>query len=175
MTFYANKGISRREVGSKRLDADQNPSYCRYKESLMEVNAAAMKFSKATNYALHTMLFLVAAAPDKQHIGVQQLAERQAVSPTYLSKILTKLVKAGMIESASGANGGYRLKRNWEDISFLDIIHAIEGTASLFDCDFNHGSDCMIQKVMVEAEMEMESYLKNKKMSDLAKTVKISL
>ncbi|MBW7475312.1 RrF2 family transcriptional regulator [Paenibacillus oenotherae] len=133
-----------------------------------------MKFSKATNYALHTMLFLAAAAPDK-HIGVQPLAERQEVSPTYLSKILTKLVKAGMIESASGANGGYRLKRNWEDISFLDIIHAIEGTASLFDCDFNHGTECLIQKVMVEAEEEMETYLKNKKMADLAKTVKLSL
>lgn len=64
-----------------------------------------MKYSKATNYALHTMLFLVAHTPDKP-IGVQQLAERQNVSPTYLSKILTKLVKAGLIESTSGANGG---------------------------------------------------------------------
>lgn len=133
-----------------------------------------MKFSKATNYALHTMLFLVAATPDKR-IGVQQLAERQQVSPTYLSKILTKLVKAGMIESASGANGGYRLRRNWESISFLDIIHAIEGTASLFECDFNHGSECLIQKVMIEAEGQMETYLKNKKMSDLANSIKISL
>lgn len=133
-----------------------------------------MKFSKATNYALHTMFFLVAATPDKR-IGVQQLAERQQVSPTYLSKILTKLVKAGMIESASGANGGYRLRRNWESISFLDIIHAIEGTASLFECDFNHGSECLIQKVMIEAEGQMETYLKNKKMSDLANSIKISL
>ena len=130
-----------------------------------------MKFTKATNYALHTMLFLAAAAPDK-HVGVQQLAERQAVSPTYLSKILTKLVKAGMIESASGANGGYRLKRNWEDISFLDIIHAIEGTASLFDCDFDHGPDCLILRVMIAAEEQMEVYLLNRKISDLAKSVK---
>ena len=133
-----------------------------------------MKFSKATNYALHTMLFLVAATPDK-HIGVQQLAEQQSVSPTYLSKILTKLVKAGMIESASGANGGYRLKRKWEDISFLDIIHAIEGTASLFDCDFDHGSDCKIQEVMIAAESEMEAYLKRQKLSDLAKNAKLPL
>jgi Rrf2 family protein len=140
----------------------------------MAVTIAAMKFSKATNYALHTMLLLVASAPDKL-VGVQQLAERQEVSPTYLSKILTKLVKAGMIESASGANGGYRLKRNWEDVSFLDIIHAIEGTASLFDCDFNHGPECKIQQVMVAAETEMETYLKNKKLSELDKTGIISL
>lgn len=126
-----------------------------------------MKYSKATNYALHTMLFLVAYAPDKP-VGVQQLAERQNVSPTYLSKILTKLVKAGLVESASGANGGYRLRRRKEEISFLDIIHAIEGTASLFDCTLNHSSECLIQQEMVKAEGQMEEFLRNKMMSELA-------
>ncbi|MEK5238770.1 RrF2 family transcriptional regulator [Paenibacillus sp. FSL L8-0470] len=133
-----------------------------------------MKYSKATNYALHTMLFLVVAASDKP-VGVQQLAERQEVSPTYLSKILTKLVKAGLIESASGANGGYRLKRKKEDISFLDIIHAIEGTASLFDCTLNHPSECLIQQEMVEAERRMEDYLRNKKISELAAQITVAL
>lgn len=126
-----------------------------------------MKYSKATNYALHTMLFLVAYTPDKP-MGVQQLAERQNVSPTYLSKILTKLVKAGLIESASGANGGYRLRRKGDEISFLDIIHAIEGTASLFDCTLDHPSECLIQQEMVKAEGQMEDYLRNKMMSELA-------
>jgi Rrf2 family protein len=133
-----------------------------------------MKYSKATNYALHTMLFLVAAAPDKP-VGVQQLAERQHVSPTYLSKILTKLVKAGLIESASGANGGYRLKRAKEDISFLEIIHAIEGTASLFDCTLNHSSECLIQREMVEAERRMEEYLQSRRLSELAAQITVAL
>lgn len=134
-----------------------------------------MKFSKATDYALHIMLFMGSAARDGKHIGVQQLAEHQGVSPTYLSKILTKLVKAGMVESASGANGGYRLKRNWENISFLDIIHAIEGTASLFDCGLNHGPECLVQRVMVAAEEEMEAYLRSQKISELIKTASFSL
>ena len=76
-----------------------------------------MKFTKATNYALHTMLALFDASSVKP-IGVQQLAEIQGVSPTYLSKILTRLVKAGMIESVSGANG---------DIVYLErkmILHS---------------------------------------------------
>jgi Rrf2 family protein len=133
-----------------------------------------MKYSKATNYALHTMLFLVAATPNKL-VGVQQLAERQKVSPTYLSKILTKLVKTGMIESASGANGGYRLKMNREDISFLDIIHAIEGTTSLFDFCLNHDPDCLIQKAMVTAEGKMEEHLRHQKISELAKEITVDL
>jgi len=125
-----------------------------------------VRFTKATNYALHTMLALLDASPVKP-IGVQQLAELQGVSPTYLSKILTRLVKAGMIESVSGVNGGYRLSRKKDDITFLDIIHAIEGTASLFECDFVHGDECTIQAVMKEAEEKMESYLKNTKLTDL--------
>lgn len=133
-----------------------------------------MKFSKATDYALHTMLFLTAATPQKP-VGVQQLAKRQNVSPTYLSKILTKLVKAGMIESITGVNGGYRLRRGWENISFLDIIHAIEGSASLFDCSFEHGPDCPIQKVVLSAEEKMEEQLRNQKMSDLVRNLNIDI
>ncbi|WP_159887328.1 RrF2 family transcriptional regulator [Paenibacillus puerhi] len=133
-----------------------------------------MKFSKATNYALHTMLILVAASPGKP-VGVQQLAEFQKVSPTYLSEILTKLVKAGMIESASGAQGGYRVSRAKDQISFLDIIQAIEGTASLFECDSGHDPDCLIRQVMLEAERQMEQHLKRTTIAELAKKAPIHL
>ena len=129
-----------------------------------------MKYSQATNYALHTMLYFV-ALPIGKTIGVQQLAELQELSPTYLSKILTKLVKAGLIESTPGAHGGYRLTRNKVDISFLDVIHAIEGTASLFSCGTehtHHHQDCLIQEVMMHAEQRMEDYLQERKLVDLA-------
>ncbi|MBE9914827.1 RrF2 family transcriptional regulator [Paenibacillus donghaensis] len=125
-----------------------------------------MKFSKATDYALHTILDLIAESPNKP-VRVQQLAEKQGVSPTYLSKILTKLAKAGLVESASGANGGYRLKARKEDISFLDVIHAIEGTASLFHCCLHDEEECDIRKVMISAEEAMEERLRNKKIIEL--------
>jgi len=125
-----------------------------------------MKFSKATNYALHTMLFLMDEALDKP-VGVQYLAGKQGVSTAYLSKILTKLVKAGLIDSVSGANGGYTLGAQKKDVSFLDVIHAIEGKASLFNCCFSEDKECLIQKVMVSAEQAMEEKLKMHKIIDL--------
>ncbi|MGI8387715.1 Rrf2 family transcriptional regulator [Robertmurraya sp. P23] len=127
-----------------------------------------MKYTKATNYALHTMVYLAVATPEK-HVGVQQLAEHQGVSTTYLSKILTKLVKEGMVESISGANGGYKLKPNWESISFLDIIQAIEGPTPLFDYCLNHNPDCLIQKAIIQAEEKMLYELKQQKLVDIAK------
>src|SRR6266566_7893736 len=113
------------------------------------------------------MLYFV-ALPVGTTIGVQRLAELQRLSPTYLSKILTKLVKAGMIESTPGINGGYRLRRNKADLSFLEVIHAIEGTASLFHCDdgLDH-QGCLIQGVMAQAEQQMEDYLKERKLVEL--------
>jgi len=127
-----------------------------------------MKYSKATNYALHTMLYMVAYASDRP-VGVQQLADHQRVSPSYLSKILTKLVKAGLIESASGANGGYRLKGKKEDVSFLDIVRAIEGNASLFECYDDQHEGCLIFQVMRASEKAMERHLENAKLVDLVK------
>jgi len=131
-----------------------------------------MKFSKATNYALHTMLFLVAETSNRP-VGVQYLAEKQGVSPAYLSKILTKLVKAGLIDSVSGANGGYMLGAQKKDVSFLDVIHAIEGRASLFNCCLDGETECLIQKVMVSAEQAMEDKLKAQKIVDLADQITV--
>ena len=127
-----------------------------------------MKYSQATNYALHTMAYFV-ALPLGKTIGVQQLAMHQALSPTYLSKILTKLVKAGLIESAPGIHGGYTLTKNKEDLSFLDVIHAIEGTASMFHCGAGLQHDaCLVQHVMLDAERQLEAYLKGRKLVELA-------
>ncbi|OCT11349.1 Rrf2 family transcriptional regulator [Paenibacillus pectinilyticus] len=130
-----------------------------------------MKYSQATDNALHAMAYLVASAPDKP-VGVQVLADKLGVSQTYLSKLMTKLVKAGLIQSSPGANGGYRLRHKQEDISFLDIIHAIEGTASLFECNINHGDECLIQQVVMDAERQMEQYLASKKIADVVKVLK---
>ncbi|WP_413379293.1 hypothetical protein [Paenibacillus taichungensis] len=50
----------------------------------------------------------------------------------------------------------------------LDVIHTIEGNASLFECGLDHGSECLIQQVVPEAGRQMEQYLKNKKNYELA-------
>jgi len=111
-------------------------------------------------------------APAGKTIGVQPLAKMLGISPTYLSKILTKLVKAGIVESTPGVSGGYTLLGRKEDVSFLRVIHAIEGTASLFRCDLEHVSNkCLIQGTMADAERAMEQHLQEKKLVDLMKNL----
>lgn len=130
-----------------------------------------MKYSKATNYALHTMVHLT-MEPKGQAVSVDQLAYMQNLSPTYLSKILTKLVKAGLIESVPGAKGGYSISRRAQDISFLDVIEAVEGQSVLFNCGFDHEeSECLIERVMVEAEGNMKKELAGRTIQSIAEQI----
>lgn len=133
-----------------------------------------MKYSKATNYALHTIVYLGLLPPGKT-IGVKPLAEVQKVSPTYLSKVLTTLVKAGFIESVTGVNGGYKLIKDVKDITFLEVIQAIEGTTSFFHCGLENNihdrQNCFIEKIMNEAEQKMEDYLKSQTIEHVVQKV----
>lgn len=126
-----------------------------------------MKYSNATNYALHTMVHVMRQS-EGEPIGVQELAEKQKLSPTYLSKILTKLTKAGLIESTPGAKGGYKVSRSKKEISFLDVIKAIEGDTNLFDCSLHH-EGCLIESVMRQAEGNMKAELESKLLIDIVK------
>lgn len=126
-----------------------------------------MKYTKATNYALHTIVYMIEHA-QSENLSLRTLADHFNISATYLSKILTQLVKAGLIESTSGVNGGYVLRKKIEDISFMDIINATEGTGALFQCNLQEDSKCLIHKVMAEAENVMEMYLQDKKLYEVA-------
>lgn len=125
-----------------------------------------MKYTKATNYALHIMAYFV-KQEGKDNLSLQPLASHLDISPTYLSKILTQLVKADLIQSTPGVNGGYSLRKPKDEISFFDVIQAIEGSGALFTCEMGENSACRIEKVMRDAESKMVDHLKKMRLYDL--------
>lgn len=125
-----------------------------------------MKYSKAVDYALHIVVQLIEDGSDKS-IGVQRLASELDVSPTYLAKILSILVKSGVLRSSVGVNGGYSLARPAEDITFMDVIRAVEGSNPLFSSDVPHRDQCRVQQFMLEAESRMFDYLEAHKIIEV--------
>lgn len=123
--------------------------------------------------------------PSKESVGIRDLAEFQGLSETFLSKVFGKLSKAGIVNSVPGVKGGYRLAKNPEDISFWDVIEAVEGPKPIFQCKniVSNGllyrdkcdscesskSSCTINLVMLEAEEHMRKYLRNKTLAWLNK------
>ena len=91
-------------------------------------------------------------------------------------KIFNKLKKGGIVISIPGVNGGYKLSKNANDITFWDIIEAVEGSSHMFQCkeirkqnilntkedENSYTCDCIIKTVMIEAENKMRAELKEK-------------
>jgi len=126
-----------------------------------------MKCSKATDYALHALLYMINRDGAVTRIPVQDLASVLNVSTTYLSKILTRLVKVGIISASSGAKGGYQLRDGWKDVSIYEVITTIDGKQSLLEDSFNHAQKCPIKKIMDEAEYNLIADLESKTLKDL--------
>ena len=136
-----------------------------------------MKFSVGVEYAIHCLLYMVKLQEDKP-VGIRDLATFQGISETYLSKVYAKLSKSGIVKSVPGVKGGYALARSAEEITFWDIIEAVEGKESFFQCaeirqnnklvhktnlpDEYTKCPCLIKVVMLEAEDEMRKYLRTK-------------
>jgi Rrf2 family protein len=74
-----------------------------------------------------------------QHIGegpvsLKIIAQRQDLSEHYLEQLFSGLRKNGLVKSMRGAQGGYILGREPENIFVGEIIRALEGPLALVDC-----------------------------------------
>ena len=83
-----------------------------------------MKLQVATRLALYAALQL-AADPRKQ-VAASEIAERFGISVNHLAKVLRTLGRAGLVEAARGANGGYCFRANAKRVTLLDVIELFE-------------------------------------------------
>ncbi|UPM54950.1 RrF2 family transcriptional regulator [Gottfriedia acidiceleris] len=140
-----------------------------------------MQYSVGVEYALHCLVYLI-DTPEDSPIGIKDLSFFQGVSDTYLSKIFSKLSKAGIVSSVPGVKGGFKLAKSPDEISFWDVIEAIEGSKPIFQCKnikdngylfrekgCTPSATCTINLVMLSAEEKMHEYLRSKTLSWLNK------
>lgn len=89
-----------------------------------------------TDYAI---LAMVELARDGGKLSAQRIAERTQVETPTVSKVLKLLAQAGLVISSRGANGGYRVARDADDLSVAEIIAAIEGPIAMTECSVEQG------------------------------------
>ncbi|MEM7621729.1 MAG: Rrf2 family transcriptional regulator [Planctomycetota bacterium] len=80
--------------------------------------------AQGTGYAIQALSCIAAAAGKPQL--VREIAESCDLPAPYLSKIIHKLARAGMVHTQRGINGGVSLVPNATDISLLDVCEALE-------------------------------------------------
>ncbi len=100
-----------------------------------------MKLTKASEYGILTLLYL-AKQPEGQLSDTASIAEVERIPLSFLIKLVPALVKAGLIRSHRGANGGLELGRSAESVTLRQVIEATEGEIAVNDCTASAPFEC---------------------------------
>ncbi len=130
-----------------------------------------LRISRKIDYALRAMIFL-SSIPGEAVVPFREIGRRMDVPEDFLAKILKQLVDRGLVRSTRGPHGGYALARPAQDVSFLDVIEAVEGPVALNVClddDDNCGREprCTMASVWRLGQEKMLEVYRDAKLSEL--------
>ncbi len=101
-----------------------------------------MELNTRGRYAVMAMADL-AMYEGEAAVPLSAIAERQQLSIAYLEQIFLRLRRAGLVESARGRTGGYRLGRPAADIMVVEIMTAVEEETRMTRCMGNDDVGCL--------------------------------
>jgi len=121
-----------------------------------------MKLTSKGRYAVLAMLD-IAIHQHEGPITLSMISERQHISLSYLEQIFAKLKKAGLVASARGPGGGYRLSRAAADIFINQIMHAVNEDVDPRRCkgggNCGAGAQCLSHFLWDELSQMIEAFL----------------
>ena len=105
-----------------------------------------MKLGTRGRYAVMAMAELAmrtdgsGAAPP---VTLAEIAARQDISHSYLEQLFGRLRRAGLVRSARGPGGGYRLARPAAELRIADIVVAVDENLRATRCPPDARTGCM--------------------------------
>ncbi len=143
---------------------------------------AAMKLSVRGEYALRALIVLgLDYIEGDSVVRIQEISTRQNIPKRFLEQILNDLKSAGMLESKRGIAGGYRLKRDPENITLAEVIRHIEGPLAPVSCvserfyekcSCPNEDKCAIRSVMKEVRDAIVKILEDVTVAQMCERVK---
>ena len=123
-----------------------------------------MQITRQADYAMRAVLYLSKLGSERR-AATSQIAEEQSIPPSFLAKIVSQLSVAGLLQTSRGARGGVSMARSPENISFLEVIEAIDGPILINECVLegsacSFGDACLLRPVFCEAQSELVSRLR---------------
>jgi Rrf2 family iron-sulfur cluster assembly transcriptional regulator len=107
-----------------------------------------------------------------QTVSLTELANAQLLSLAYLEQIFARLRRAGLVESARGSGGGYRLARAAQDIPLGAIIQAVDEPIAATRCDGEvpgclAGQRCLTHDLWHELGEQIRLFLLHTSLADV--------
>jgi Rrf2 family iron-sulfur cluster assembly transcriptional regulator len=132
-----------------------------------------LELTRRGDYGIRAMI-AIARAPRAEPISTPRIAESMAIPLCFLPQVMAELVRAGLVRSTGGRRGGYRLGRDAEAISLLEVIEALEGDARRRQCVLRsapcgHDGQCDAHDVFAAAQDALLEHFSAASVSDLAR------
>ncbi len=129
-----------------------------------------MLVTRETDYAMRCVLYL--AREQGQFVNVGDISQQMNIPKSFLAKILQRLVREGIAESIRGINGGFRLLKEPDQITLLEVLTAIQGIAPVNTCALDKrrcrmSSQCSVHPVWIEIRREIERRLATQTIASL--------
>lgn len=100
-----------------------------------------MNLSTKGRYAVMAMVDLARNGHERS-VALNEIAQRQEISLSYLEQLFAGLRRGGLVVSARGPGGGYRLAHSAEETRIADIMIAVEEPLRATRCDLTSSRGC---------------------------------
>ncbi|SHO80749.1 Rrf2 family transcriptional regulator [hydrothermal vent metagenome] len=131
-----------------------------------------MQLSNTSQYAIRILTYM-ADRKDSSLINAVELAEALQIPYKFLTKIMTALVKAELVTSIRGREGGYSLSRKSSDIKVDDILNifndSIQDELCLLGIGFCNGiCKCALHDQWMEPKILLQKMFRESSLEDIA-------
>lgn len=121
-----------------------------------------MRLTTKGRYAVTAMLDL-AINYSEGPITLSDISKRQGISLSYLEQLFSKLRKRGLVDSARGPGGGYRLSRAANEISVAEVISAVDESIDVTRCggegNCQGDGNCLTHELWCDLSEQIHSFL----------------
>lgn len=136
-----------------------------------------MRLSRKSDYALRAVRH-IASLPKGKLGSINSVSEAEQIPREFLAKILKDLTRGGILVSYQGVTGGYRLAKTAKEVSFLDVIEAIDGPVHLNlcteqdNCRCEHFDICQMKEFWQSQEKNFKKALQKEHFAKYKKKAK---
>ena len=126
--------------------------------------------------AIKAVLYLASHMSAAQRFGMVEVADAIGENEHTVGKLLQKLVKANIIHSAKGPNGGFYMTEEQLPQPIIRIVHAIDGEELFTSCGLglsqcSHQHPCPIHNDYKKVRDGFEQLCQQKTIADVCKPV----
>lgn len=133
-----------------------------------------MKLSTRGRYAVMAMADLAGHAEGGRPVPLAEISLRQSISLSYLEQLFAKLRRGGLVTSARGPGGGYKLARTAGETRIADIIVAVDEPIKATRCQdgksigcLGKNGRCLTHDLWEELGRQIEVFLESVTLSDV--------